>query len=233
MSQAIERYLNRVMLYADRRDAADAERIRNELHDHLLTKVEQLEAEGIPREDAVFQAIEDHGHPRTVGYGLRPAFPWLDVRTHGTARGVIAIGPRAVGVVAMGGMGVGVFSFSGLGVGVFGWGGVMACLLYAWAGIALVPLGLAYAGIAVGLVAVGGVAIGPIAAGGMTGHLPGVVTPDQLPQALQFAVGLDQDGYLLFSLVNLVALALLLIVSWLPTQWEKRRLLRGDPKLAE
>lgn len=77
-SRALERYLDRVMIYANRNEA-DAARIRAELEDHLLQKIADLEAAGLSREDAVFQAIEDHGNPRAIGYGLRKRFSWISV----------------------------------------------------------------------------------------------------------------------------------------------------------
>ena len=63
MSRALEKYLDRVMIYANR-DDEDASQIRTELQDHLLKKIDELEAAGLAREDAIFQATEDHGHPR-------------------------------------------------------------------------------------------------------------------------------------------------------------------------
>jgi len=64
------------MLYANRKEE-DAVKIRVELEDHLRQKIADLEESGLSCEDAVLQAIEDHGHPRTVGYGLRKHFYWL------------------------------------------------------------------------------------------------------------------------------------------------------------
>lgn len=76
MSRALKKYLDRVMIYANRTEA-DAARIRAEQQDHLLKKIADLEGDGLSREDAVFQAIKDHGTPRTVGYGLRKRFSWI------------------------------------------------------------------------------------------------------------------------------------------------------------
>ncbi len=73
MSMALNTYLDRVMIYANRNDI-DAAPIRDELEDHLLKKVDECVDGGMAREDALFQAIEDHGHPAVVGYGLRPRF---------------------------------------------------------------------------------------------------------------------------------------------------------------
>ena len=171
MSQAVERYLDRVMACAKLRDSHQAARVRAELTDHLHEKIEGLVGAGMAREDAVFQAIEDHGSPRVVGYGLRPKFPWLDVRCHGTARGVIAIGPKAVGVFAFGGAAVGVVAIGGFSLGILSMGGFVLSLLFGWGGVTVVPTGLAYGGVAIGLVAVGGAAVGAVAAGGWAAAL--------------------------------------------------------------
>jgi hypothetical protein len=166
MYRAIDEYLDRVMVFANRKPD-EAAAVRAELRDHLMEKVAALQAAGESPDDAVFGAVKEMGNPRTVGYGLRPRFPFLDIRTKGTARGFIAMGPRAVGVFAFGGMAVGVFSLGGLSVGLFSVGGLALGALFAWAGLALSPLGLAYGGIAVGLVAAGGLAVGVVSAGAM------------------------------------------------------------------
>ena len=70
MSQTLEKYLDSVLTYA-KRNKTDSQKIRAELKDHLLKKIEELESQGAKHEDAVFQAIEGHGHPKTVGYGLQ------------------------------------------------------------------------------------------------------------------------------------------------------------------
>ena len=162
MSLIIERYLDKVLAYANR-PAEEASAIRNELRDHLLEKTEAFRKTGLSIEDAAVRATEEHGHPRTVGYRLRRRFPLIDVRSQGTARGWIAIGPRAVGVIAFGGVAVGVFACGGAAVGVVAMGGAAVALLAAWAGIGLAPF--AYCGIAVGGLAVGGIAIGAVAYG--------------------------------------------------------------------
>jgi len=162
MSLIIERYLDKVLAYANR-PADEATAIRNELRDHLLEKAEAFHKNGLSIEDTAVRATEEHGHPRIVGYRLRRRFPLIDVRSHGTARGWIAVGPRAVGVIALGGVAVGVFAFGGAAVGVFAMGGAAVALLAAWAGIGLAPF--AYCGIALGGVAVGGIAIGVVAYG--------------------------------------------------------------------
>ncbi|MHC4285577.1 MAG: hypothetical protein ACYSWZ_21795 [Planctomycetota bacterium] len=106
MSRALQKYLDHIMVYTNRNEK-DTAQIRKELEDHLLKKIADLQTEGLSHEDAVFGAIEDHGHPRTVGYGLRK-HQWIDIRTRGTARGFIAIGPKAVGTIAIGGFALGV-----------------------------------------------------------------------------------------------------------------------------
>ena len=118
MSRALQKYLDQVILYANRKEK-DAAKIRAELEDHLRQKMADLAAQGMSREDAVFQAIEDHGAARTIGYRLRKGFALLDVRTEGTARGFIAIGPRAVGLIAFGNVAVGLLAFGNLAFGVF------------------------------------------------------------------------------------------------------------------
>jgi len=163
MSRAVEKYLDRVMVYANRSDE-DVASLRNELKDHLTEKAERLMADGVSAEDAVFQAIEDHGSPRVVGYGLRGKFPLVDIRTQGTARGVIAIGPKAVGIFAFGGAAFGVFACGGAAVGLITMGGICAALLFGWGGMAVASW--AYAGVGVGVVAMGGMVFGIVAMGG-------------------------------------------------------------------
>jgi hypothetical protein len=166
MSLALEKYLDRVMIYANRNET-DAPKIRAELKDHLLNKIDELQGQGLKYEDAIFQAIEDHGNPRNVGYGLRPGFPWIDVRIKGTARGFIAIGPRAIGVIAIGGISCGILSYGGIAVGLLSLGGLSLALIFALGGFSIAPIGLAYGGLAVGLMAFGGLALGITAVGGL------------------------------------------------------------------
>ena len=70
MSQALEEYLDRVLGYA-KRNETDSQKIRAELKDHLLKKIEEFESQGAKHEEAVSQAIQGHGHPKTLGYSLR------------------------------------------------------------------------------------------------------------------------------------------------------------------
>ena len=161
MSRALQKYLDQVILYANRKEK-DAVKIRAELEDHLRQKITDLTAQGIPREDAVFQAIEDHGAARTVGYRLRKGFALLDVRTEGTARGLVAIGPRAVGIIAFGKVAVGLFAFGNLALGAIAFGALAIAGLVSLGGITLAPFGAA-----VGLAAAGQTALGMIACGGL------------------------------------------------------------------
>jgi hypothetical protein len=161
MSRALQKYLDQVILYANRKEE-ESEKIRTELEDHLRQKTTDLQASGLTREDAVFQAIEDHGSPRTVGYSLRKGFSLLDVRTEGTARGFVAIGPRAVGIIAFGNVAFGLFAFGNLAFGALAFGGLAMAGLLSIGGISLSPLGAA-----VGLAAVGQTAFGMIACGGL------------------------------------------------------------------
>ncbi len=174
MKTSMERYLDKVMAVADIPDGGRAGQVREELADHLDQKALALAAEGYSETEAILKAIEDHGNPVIVGYRLRP-WRLVDVRLRGTARGVIAIGPRAHGVVAIGGFALGVFAFGGVAIGAFGFGGMTLALL-AWGGMAVG--GIAYGGFAAGLVAFGGMAVGVIASGGtaMGMWVPGAAT---------------------------------------------------------
>ncbi len=142
MSRALQKYLDHVMIYANRKEE-DAAKIRLELEDHLRQKITELEAQGVPSEDAVARAIKAHGTVRTVGYGLRKGFPLLDVRTEGTARGIVAIGSRAVGVIAFGNVAVGLFAFGNVAMGVLAFGAVALAGLLAVGGLSLAPSGVA------------------------------------------------------------------------------------------
>ena len=164
MKSILDRYLDRVLAYANKPEP-ESEAIRQELKDHLLQKVEDLAAGGLSREEAVLEALRKHGSPKVIGYRLRGPFPWIDIRSHGTARGVIAIGPRAVGIFAFGAFAVGVFAIGGAAIGIFSVGAFAFGLLFAWACLGIG--GLAYAAMAIGVVAAGAVAVGAVAVGGV------------------------------------------------------------------
>jgi hypothetical protein len=163
MKSILDLYIDRVLIYANKPEA-EAESIRQEIKDHLLQKVEDLVGKGMPREEALLEALRQHGSPKVIGYKLRGPFPWIDIRSQGTARGVIAIGPRAVGIFAFGGFAVGVFSFGGFSLGLFSAGGFALGLLFAWGGFGMG--GIVSAGLAMGIVAAGGLALGVLASGG-------------------------------------------------------------------
>ncbi|MHC4580965.1 MAG: permease prefix domain 1-containing protein [Planctomycetota bacterium] len=164
MSRALEKYLGHVMIYANRKPD-EAAKVRLELEDHLKQKIAELEAQGLPNEDAVARAIKDHGAVRTVGYGLRKGFALLDVRTEGTARGLVAVGPRAVGVLAFGNIAVGLFAFGHISLGFIAFGAVALAGSVAVGGVSLAPMGAAVGLAAAGRVACGMIACGTVAVG--------------------------------------------------------------------
>lgn len=228
------------MVYAN--DPAREDQIRAELRDHLELKIGELEERGLAREDAVFKALESHGHPRVVGYGLR-RWRWFDVRSHGTARGFIAIGPRAVGVFAFGGATLGIFSCGGLSAGLFSLGGLALSLLVAWGGFAA-SLGLAYGGGALGLIAIGGMTCGVVAYGGSAVGLLAMgegikytlYTTENAPEALRNLaeiVKIDRTDWFIINICLLCILMTVLAVGTWMQQRELLRLRRADPGLAE
>jgi hypothetical protein len=168
MSQALGKYLDRIISYANCNEAA-ATKIRAELKDHLLKKIEELEAQGIKHEDAISEAIKAGGNPKDVGYGLRPRFPWIDIRTKGTARGFIAIGPKAIGVIAFGGIACGVVSHGGLAIGLWSIGALTIGLITAIGYLAISPAGWAYGAAAMGLMGTMGLMGGGILSAGIKG----------------------------------------------------------------
>ncbi len=193
MKNILDRYLDRVLIYANP-PGPKAEAIRQELKDHLLEKVDDLAESGLSREEAMLEALRQHGPPKVIGYRLRGAFPWIDIRSHGTARGVIAIGPRAIGIFAFGGFAVGVVACGGAAVGVVSAGGFALGLLFAWAGFGMG--GIVAAGFALGIIATGGLAIGVVVEGAQSiglwvppwGHDGGVIshyTAQNVPAVLK------------------------------------------------
>jgi hypothetical protein len=236
MSRALQKYLDQVLLYANRKEEESA-KIRTELEDHLRQKTADLQAGGLTREDAVFQAIEDHGSARIVGYSLRTSFSLLDVRTEGTARGFIAIGPRAIGIIAFGNFAFGLFAFGNFAFGVFAFGALTIAGLLSIGGIALAPLGAA-----LGLAAAGRAAFGMIACGGLALGL-------QVPWAIDGVNLLSGDNGIQFlqhfgtheGTVALIAITLWLFLA-VPVlnglmcsikRNEYLRIQKADPKLIE
>jgi hypothetical protein len=242
MSIAIDKYLDRVMAYADLREPGRAEAVREELRGHLQDKVRALTQSGTPIEDAIHLALERLGDARTVGYQYRPKFPLLDVRVRGTARGVIAVGPRAVGVFAFGGVAIGLFAFGGLAVGLVSWGGLAAALLWAWGGMTL-STGVAMGGLAIGTLAMGGLAIGVAAVGGMAvgGWAAGANTttmylPEQAPEFVRQSVHwlpMNETELTQSTLILMPMFMALLALHIKLTMRERRRLERLDPQIAD
>ena len=165
MSKVIEKYIDRVISHSGR-TGAEADEIRDELTDHLTGTVEQLESEGgMARDEAVFEAMERCGQPAEVGERLRQPWRMIDIRKRGTAKGVIAIVPRAIGVFASGGVAMGVFTFGGISLGLFSFGGIALGLLFGFGGLATGVI--AHGGLALGVLAAGGLALGIVAIGGL------------------------------------------------------------------
>lgn len=179
-TQLMERYLDRVMLVADRR-GDDAKEVRQELADHLYAKMEALMGEGMSKENAIMIALRESGKPAIIGYRLREPWRLIDVRAHGTARGIIAIGPKAVGVVAFGGYAVGIVAMGGIGIGVISIGFLaLGCIAFGTLGVG----GYALAAMAFGLIAYGGLSVGLFAGGDKTLGWLGDLS-QQLPPILQ------------------------------------------------
>jgi hypothetical protein len=168
MKSILDRYLDRVLIYVHKSAPASAA-IRQELRDHLLQKVDDLIAAGLPHEEALLEALRHHGAPHVIGYGLRDPFPWLDIRTRGTACGVIAIGPRAIGIVAFGGIATGVVACGTVAIGLFSAGLLALGFVFAWGALGIG--GIVFAGIAIGIVADGGIALGLVAGDGLAAGL--------------------------------------------------------------
>lgn len=162
MIHRIEIYLDQVMNYAGL-PPQESDQARNELADHLLSRVDELEAEGSTRDDAAFRAISEHGHPVRVGYSLRPSRRWVDVRMRGTARGVFAVGPRAVGVFSVGIISSGIVSCGVVSFGLISVGVISFALIL---GMGAISIGSISLGInALGLLAAGINTAGVLAGG--------------------------------------------------------------------
>jgi hypothetical protein len=241
MSQILDTYLDRVLAYANLSPPRASE-VRSELRDHLLKKVDDLEAGGLTHEEPMYKAVQVHGHPRLVGYGLREGFPWVDVRTQGTARGILAIGPRAVGVVAIGGAACGVVAVGGMAAGVIAMGGLSVALVFAFCGLGIgtVAYGgcvagvVAVGGFAAGLVAVGGYAVGLLAKGGvaLSAYTSAKPAPELLKGLARTAnLVLGRSGWL--SLLLMTFMLALLALSGVMRSLEQRRIQAADPWLQE
>jgi len=175
---------------------------------------------------------------------LRPRFPFIDVRTKGTARGFIAIGSRAVGVVAIGGAAVGIFSCGGFSVGLFSFGGFALALLFALGGVAISPLGLAYGGLAIGLMSVGGLSIGVNAIGGLAigllaikqncAHCFSYYMPEHAPAFIKYVSGLMNTRLVgVMSIVFWLGFILFMMAQIIFFRKEHNRIKNADPSLVE
>ncbi|MGA2915388.1 MAG: hypothetical protein ABSE89_05120 [Sedimentisphaerales bacterium] len=222
MSQALEKYLDHIMVYANRSEA-DAAKIRMELKDHLLKKIEELEAQGIKRQDAIFQAIETHGNPRNIGYGLRPRFPWIDIRTKGTARGFIAIGPRAVGVIAFGPIACGVVSYGIFAAGLWSFGALTIGLITAVGYLAISPAGWAYGAIALGFMGTMGLTGTGLLSVGVGRSGLGL-----MPINLIIAAWINLINILTLGIICIIRLIVWLFIS----RRKQRRIIQADPSPA-
>ena len=123
-----------------------------------------------------------------------------------TAKGIIAIGDKAVGVVAIGRLALGVVAVGGVACGLFASGGAALGILVAAGGLAVG--GLAFGGLAVGVIAVGGGAIGVYA--GSVRDPEAIQLFQQPPWAgswPQWIAG--------FGIEMLVFVALMILVVWL------------------
>ena len=161
MSKIIDLYLDRVLTHAELAEPRATE-VREELADHLHSHREKALTSGEKPEDASIQAIAKMGDPKKVGQGISRPWRWVDIRTHGTAKGFIAIGPKAIGVFAFGNACCGIIAIGVLPVGIISIGAI-GLGLFTWAAIA--AGGVALGGLAIGAVASGGVAIGILSEG--------------------------------------------------------------------
>ncbi|HAB16347.1 MAG TPA: hypothetical protein DCE44_07840, partial [Verrucomicrobiales bacterium] len=127
---------------------------------------------GVPRDF-------EYKSPRTLfGLPLVHVVSGWDPKTGRTreARGILAVGPRALGWFAVGGQARGILAFGGVAAGLFAFGGIavgglaiggLAAGFFSFGGLALALL-VASGGIAVGWEAFGGIAVGNRALGGLT-----------------------------------------------------------------
>ncbi|MEO0415203.1 MAG: permease prefix domain 1-containing protein [Verrucomicrobiota bacterium] len=164
MNKPVEEYIDRVIGCSGQK-GEQAEELRDELRDHFDQKIGDLIDSGESSENATFEAIRLAGPPRQVGEQLRPLARWIDIRSHGMARGFIAVGPRAVGVFAFGGLPIGVVAIGGMPIGLLSFGGLALGLFLAIGGLSIGSI--ASGGFALGGIAIGGLAIGAIAKGGL------------------------------------------------------------------
>ncbi|MEM6885467.1 MAG: permease prefix domain 1-containing protein [Verrucomicrobiota bacterium] len=162
MSKLAPLYLERVFQFAEL-DPQEHREKWDELEDHLLSSIEAEKQAGLGDEEATLKAIRKMGHPQVIGSRLSRPWRWLDVRATGTARGFVAIGPKAVGVIAFGGYARGFIAIGGLSIGVISNGG-LGIGLFSWSGLSLALI--SYGGLALGGVTWGGLSAGILSQGG-------------------------------------------------------------------
>jgi len=234
MNQLIEMYLDRVLALAEL-PAGRAQDVRQELADHLYSDFEARTGKGEEAQAAALAAIKDMGSPRLVGSRLERPFRWVDVRSQGTARGVIAIGPRAIGVfafggvafgvVAIGGLAAGLLTFSGIGLGLIAWGGVSFGLLTALGGFAIGPV--AWGGLVVGVIGIGGLAYGLVCVSSGHSHAvyPQISDAPEWIQSMEWLIAIpkfiDEHLVALLSICVIIVIICSGVTLWFQRRWEK------------
>jgi len=156
-----------------------------------------------------------------IAYGLDP----VSGRRR-TAKGIVAVGERAVGVVAFGGMACGGIVFGGLGIGLVSFSG-LALGLVSMGGLALGLL-LAYGGLAAAPFAIGGLAAGWVATGGAAfgGHVLSGSSSD--PLAKEFFEAWALPINVLFYTMLVVGVGVPFVAHFLGRRWE-REMTGGPP----
>ena len=101
-----------------------------------------------------------------------------------TAKGIIAIGDRAIGGLAFGGASLGVIACGGMAAGLVSFGGLSLGVLLAVGGIALG--GISFGGFALGVISLGGAAVGLYSFGGMAWGLHSLASNASDPEASRF-----------------------------------------------
>lgn len=153
----IEIYIDQVIRHS-RRHGATADELRAELRDHLMAAVEHWMSDGATQDDAALRAVYDHGDAQRVGSRLRERTRFVDVAFTGTARGVIAIGPRAIGVVAVGWVAIGIFAVGPVAIGAVSVGVFSLAAMLGWGMVSVSSVAVGFA--TVGLISQGHFAVG-------------------------------------------------------------------------
>ena len=175
---------------------------------------------------AYLQGYEYKSKRTLCGLPLIHVATGIDLQTGRSrvAKGIIAIGGRALGVLAIGGMATGGFAIGGFATGIFAFGG-FALGLFSFGGLALALL-LAAGGGAIAPIALGGWASGYLAFGGKASgtHVYDSLVHD--PVAAQFFLAwarglLDHLNQITTALVVFVALlggGLPVLLQWLQSR---------------